>query len=456
VLLETNVRHAPGFACGDSSGPVRKFEKIGLLHHIGGGNLGDDATQAALLQNIRRRWPHAQIFGFSMNPEDTLRRHGIPSYAIRRTTWALGYTAAVENEVTFKSKTKGLLSQCPPFLKLIKLVNTVAVRTPRALLREAAFLRHSFQTLKSFDLLIINGGGQLTEWTGPWGFLYTIFKWVALARLANVKCVFLNVGAGPLTRPLSKFFARRALSLATYVSFRDEDSRSLAQRIGFAGTSHVFPDSAYSLAIPTAAVPGGIKRPPKTIVGVSPMPYCDPRIFPEKDQSAYDAYIRKLGRFSSWLVGNECSVALFGSDIGIDPLAVDDLLNALRRGGDTAVSGSVITEQVSSGEELLFKMSRMDYVVTSRFHGVVFAHLLNKPVVAISHHPKVAALMDEMGLAEYCVDIRRFDLNLLTETFSTLVRNHDEIKDRMAQKLVSYRHRLTGQFDDLFPQDASR
>jgi polysaccharide pyruvyl transferase WcaK-like protein len=453
VLLETNARHAPGFAC-ESSGPIRKFEKVGLLHHIGGGNLGDDATQAALVQNIRRRWPHAQIFGFSMNPEDTLKRHGITSYAIRRTTWAVGGDAAVENEVNFKSRTKSLLSKCPPVLKLIKLGNAVTIKTPRAVLNEAAFLRHSFQTLTSFDLLIINGGGQLTEWTGPWGFLYTIFKWVVLARLAHVKCVFLNVGAGPLTRPLSKFFARRALSLAAYVSFRDEDSRSLAQRIGFAGTSHVFPDSAYSLAISTGAVSGEIQSPPKTIVGVSPMPYCDPRIFPEKDQAVYEAYIRKLGRFSSWLVRNECSVALFGSDIGTDPLAVDDLLNAVRCNGETAASHAVISEPVSSGEELLFKMSRMDYVVTSRFHGVVFAHMLNKPVVAISHHPKVAALMGEMGLAEYCVDIRRFDLNLLTETFSALVRNHDEIKDRMAQKLVSYRHRLTGQFDDLFPQEA--
>jgi polysaccharide pyruvyl transferase WcaK-like protein len=453
LLQDSNVRHASGFAGGDSSGPARKFEKIGLLHHIGGGNLGDDATQAALLQNIRRRWPGARMFGFSMNPEDTLKRHGIPSYAIRQTTWAVGYTP-VENAVNFKSKTKGLLGKCPPLLKLITLVNTVTIKTPRALLREAAFLGRAFHTLKSFDLLIINGGGQLTEWTGPWGFLYTIFKWVALARLANVKCVFVNVGAGPLTRPLSKFFARRALSLATYVSFRDEDSRSLAQRIGFAGPSHVFPDSAYSLAIPTVAASGEMKRPSKTIVGVSPMPYCDPRIFPEKDQAVYDAYIRKLGRFSSWLVGNECSVALFGSDIGTDPLAVADLLNALRGDGDAAASHAVVSEPVSSGEELLFKMSRMDYVVTSRFHGVVFAHMLNKPVVAISHHPKVAALMGEMGLAEYCIDIRGFDLNLLTETFSALVRNRDEIKDRMAEKLVSYRRELTGQFDDLFPQEA--
>jgi hypothetical protein len=37
------------------------FRKIGLLNHMGGGNLGDDATQDAVIENIKRRWPEAVI-----------------------------------------------------------------------------------------------------------------------------------------------------------------------------------------------------------------------------------------------------------------------------------------------------------------------------------------------------------------------------------------------------------
>ena len=62
----------------------RVTKRIGLLDHAGGGNLGDDATQTAVIQNIKTRWPHAQIAAFSMNPADTEKRHGIPSYAIER------------------------------------------------------------------------------------------------------------------------------------------------------------------------------------------------------------------------------------------------------------------------------------------------------------------------------------------------------------------------------------
>jgi polysaccharide pyruvyl transferase WcaK-like protein len=68
--------------------------KIGLLHHVGGGNLGDDATLEAVAGNIRRRWPKAEIVAFSMNPDDIEARHGIMSHPIQRKCWTVGYRLA--------------------------------------------------------------------------------------------------------------------------------------------------------------------------------------------------------------------------------------------------------------------------------------------------------------------------------------------------------------------------
>jgi polysaccharide pyruvyl transferase WcaK-like protein len=427
---------------------------IGLLHHIGGGNLGDDATQAAVMLNIRRRWPHVTLIGFSANPDDTRKRHGIPAYAIRRRPWTLGIRIG-RTELTIKDNLKSVLSKNRLLFGLLSAIYSVVVKAPRGLSAELLFLARAFRLLRSVDLLIINGGGQLTEWGGPWGFPYTLFKWTFLARLAKVKCVFLTVGAGPLTRPLSKFFARRALSFSSYASFRDQASHALARRIGFTGRSPVFPDSAYGLELPTLTGSGSTRAPGKPIVGLAPMPYCDPRAFHEKDQRVYTSFIRKLGLFASWLVRNDYRVSLFGSDIGTDPLAIEDLHNVLRADSELAPwIHSVIDEPAISTEQLLNQMSSLDYVVTCRLHGVIFAHLLNKPVVAIAHHPKVATLMSDIGLGRYCLDIRTFDPDLLIATFTMAVRDSEEIKERMAERLVRYRRQLMQQFDDLFPQVA--
>ena len=117
-----------------------------------------------------------------------------------------------------------------------------------------------------------------------------------------------------------------------------------------------------------------------------------------------------------------------------------------------AQSSWITVQRVETTEALLSTMCLMDYVVTCRFHGVVFAHLLNKPVLAISHHPKVATLMNDIGLSEYCVNIDSFDSDLLLETIQTFGKNCESIKGVMAETLDGYRSKLASQFDDLFPR----
>lgn len=424
--------------------------KIGLLDHVGGGNLGDDATLEAVAGGIKRRRPHAEIVAFSMNPDDTKTRLGISSHPIRRHCWSIGYKPA-GTEGTFKSRVRALTRKYRSLFYLFKTARAV-IRLPSEVVRELLFLVSSRHTIRSFDLLIISGGGQLTEKDGPWGFPYTIFKWVVLARSAGVSCVFLNVGAGPLTQPLSRYFARQALRAADYVSLRDDKSRALVHEIGFAGESRVCPDSVYGLEF-APAKSSTRKNNSQSIVGFAPMPYPDADrggYLTERNRIAYEAFIGKLAGFASWLVSRSYALAFFGTDFGVDPPAVDDLQRALINDHGILPSSSGANHSVTSVRDLLAAMSGMDYVVTCRFHGVIFAHLLNKPVLAIAHHPKVTELMADLELPDYCVDIRDFNASLLVERFISMVDNAEGIKSRMATQLTRNRQSLKYQFDELF------
>lgn len=440
-------------------------KRIGLLHHAGGGNLGDDATLYAVMNNIKKRWPDAVISGFTMNPSDTQTRHGIPCYPLRRQTWNFGH-AYLKTRLTFKDRVRTAASKSRLLFRVLKAIYIAAIKLPRAFYHEARFLAESFRVIRLFDVLIICGGGQLIEssgsaWAflgGPWNFPYTIFKWIVLARLARVKPIILNVGAGPLIRSLSKGFVRSALSLADYASFRDEHSRALARRIGFSGTAHVFPDTAYShtiAALDAARIAGA----GGSIVGFAPMAYGDPRLSPEHDRDSYNCFIRTLGLFGSWLIENHYSLTLFCSDIGIDPPSIEDMEAVVRSHNDVArinTNGSVRRVHQWSVGELLENMASMDYVVACRYHAIIFAHLLNIPVLAISPHPKVRTLMQELGLAKYCVDISSCNVNVLADTFRSVVSDRAEIKSRMAEKLACYKEQLARQFNELFPPELAR
>jgi polysaccharide pyruvyl transferase WcaK-like protein len=436
-------------------------KRIGLLHHMGGGNLGDDGTLDAVLQNIRSRWPDSEIVGLSMNPDDTHKRHGIVSYPIRQRTWNLGNTS-VNHGTNIKQRAKAALSKYPSILKLVKALNAVVVGIPTSVFKEMLFLARAIRLIKSLDLLIICGGGQLVEssggpWEfvgGPWHFPFTIFKWVLGAKLLRVKCVMLNIGAGPLVRTLSKYFVRKAISFADYASFRDPESRGLVHEIGVTRRTHVVCDSAYSLHIPAANGSSVMDSRCKGIVGLAPMAYGDPRLSPKHDPAVYNQFIQQLATFASWLLKNGYSVTLFCTDIGIDPPAIEDLERQLRN--DSSISKSIADGSLRrvhqwTTRELLENMSSMDYLVVCRFHAVVFAHLLNLPVLAINHHPKVRAQMIDLGLPEYCVNLEDCNLEVLARTFSSLVSNQDGIRNRMSERLACYKQKLSAQFDELFP-----
>jgi polysaccharide pyruvyl transferase WcaK-like protein len=451
----TSLRPSPSFELGFTI-MKDKAMRIGLLNHIGGGNLGDEATLGAVLQNIKTRWPHAEMVAFTMNPENSELRHGIPSYPLRRQTWTIKCDPGPEKSAAKTSRKKTLRSALSRFKFLnwcAKKVYALTFRLPVTLIRELRFLNASRKLIRALDILVISGGGQLTERDGPWAFPYTLWKWVLLSRSCNVETIFLNVGAGPLMSRLGKTFTRRALDAAEYVSFRDTESQVLVREIGFAGRSSIVHDSVYSLQCPSFAFspanPGTRLR-----VGFAAVPFGDPRLHPkEKDSVVYDRFLDKCIKIINGLVNQGYLVTLFGTDVGVDALVNADILARLREQGAVTLPEYAEVETV---EGLLRVMSAMDYIVTCRFHGVIFAHLLNKPVLAIAHHPKVTHLMNGLGLSEYCVDIQGFDPVRLMDTFTALVGNSEAVKKSMAANFVDYRAKLTAQFDGLFPPGSAQ
>lgn len=430
---------------------VQPAKKIGLLDHLGFGNLGDDATLDAMMQNLMSRWPHAEIVALTMNPLDTRNRHGVPAYAIRR-VWKLPRHSqqSTPRNTGFKANAKRWISRYTALYLMLRTMKKTAIEIPKNFFQELSFLTESYRVVKDLDLLVISGGGQLLDsWGGPWAFPYTLFKWVFLAKLARVKCYFVNVGAGPLDKSLSKWFVRHSLFVADYVSFRDDDSRALAEHIGFRGRGEVSVDCVYGLDL-SAHKTTDVPRRNETIVGLSPMAYCDPRHYWDQNQSIYDDYIRRLSLFGAWLVNQKNCVKVFSTEISFDEHAIQDLTAALKNHVGDAASTNITLELVEALPRLISAIRGSEYIVTSRYHGVVFAHLMNKPVLAISHHPKVRTLMHDLGFSEYCVDIGAFDLDLLKDKFTRLVEHRDEIKARMSDKAKCYKRELNAQFDRLF------
>src|SRR5271163_2906935 len=237
------------------------LRRIGIFGHVGTQNLGDEIIIAAVIQNIRSRYPDAEIRAFTFNPEDTAARHGIPAFPIRRKSAPAPQAAQTSDANTAGNSgrnsapetggIKTVLKKIPFLFRFLKAMQA-GLNLLRGFLAEIVFLGRSFKNLKGTDLLLIAGSGQLTDQSGgAWAYPYTFYKWTLLARILGTKIAFVSIGTSWINSSLSKFFFRTALSRASYRSCRDVSSGKQVDSLGLPQRNVVVvPDLAYSLQLP--------------------------------------------------------------------------------------------------------------------------------------------------------------------------------------------------------------
>ena len=188
-------------------------------------------------------------------------------------------------------------------------------------------------------------------------------------------------------------------------------------------------------------------------VGFNPFGFCDPRIWPRKDNSLYQEYLEKVSRFLEWVLQEGYQLRLFTTDISVDRYAIEDLKASLLRRFSTEVIGQIFGSASLGVREVLREMSEFDFIVTSKFHGIIFSHLLGKPVIALSYHKKMDVAMRGLGQDRFCADVETFDVDWLIRAFRSLVADSGCIKLKSQAMVEAYAATLAEQFDGLFPND---
>jgi polysaccharide pyruvyl transferase CsaB len=150
--------------------------RIVVSGYYGGGNAGDEAVLAAILQELRRRDPGGEVVVLSADPAATREVHG--ATAVSRT-------------------------------------NPAAVRA----------------ALGRADLLLSGGGSLLQDATSLRSLAYYLGV-VAMARWLKVPVFFYAQGVGPLRRPLARWLVRQVAEGVAGITVRDAASAELLRQIG--------------------------------------------------------------------------------------------------------------------------------------------------------------------------------------------------------------------------------
>jgi polysaccharide pyruvyl transferase WcaK-like protein len=435
-----------------------KPPSFALISPSGYGNLGDAAIVDTVIEQIRLRYPDARIIALTLNPEDTLQRHGVeastlmgfsrPGYGIMESNDQPRTDALTSAEVSKRANHMPAPSARTAIIRLLAIASRPLRRRLRPLKAEALHIRNSLELLKTTDTLVVCGGGQLDDyWGGAWGHPYVLFRWSILARRVGTTIVALGIGYGTLRNALSRFFIRRFLSNADFRSYRDSRSRDLVGAPNITQGDTVGPDLAFALNV-EAYAPTKKSTAEKFHIAVSPMAWLDPRVWPEKSQAGYDRYVSLLADFVNTLVRSGHLVSLFATD-GMDELTISDVMARLRH--DSPPEARVIQlPAMGSVKNLLSFFAKVDLVVASRLHGTLLSCLMAVPTVALSYERKVATLMRELNLSDYCHDLSDIDLNGISALTNSALNNRQAIKAGLRERVAENRRLLDIQFETVF------
>jgi polysaccharide pyruvyl transferase WcaK-like protein len=395
---------------------------LALWGNFGTLNLGNECTLAAMIDNLGRQLPHARLLCVCSDPADAERRHGIR---------ALPMSAAED---------RGTQRAARP------------LRIVRRMWRELADWQRAYAAMRGAQALLVTGTGILTDQgEGPLGFPYQLFKWCVATKLAGGKIMFVSVGAESITHPRARRFLLRALGLAVYRSYRDGHSAALLENAGFpAARDPICPDLAFSLSLP-ARREAPQERGLHVAVGLF-----NYRARGEGADAAaaqaYEDYLEKLCTLIEWLLGRGSSVRVIIGDLAYDEPVRADLLARLRRRGAAVAPPRFAHEPAGSWQELLEQLAPVDLVIASRFHNVLLALMLGKPVISVSYEAKNEALMQQMGLGEYCQTLDGFDVQRLIGQLLALEHNAAVLGARISAQAAVNRRELERQYAHLAAQ----
>ena len=136
-----------------------------------------------------------------------------------------------------------------------------------------------------------------------------------------------------------------------------------------------------------------------------------------------------------------------------DPVADAKILRAvvtsLRTQRPRLGPSQLIAEPITSIGDLMEQTALVDTVVATRFHTVLSALKLAKPTLALSYGIKSDSLMADMGMADFCLPVRSFEVEQLIEKFKELEGKSTELRPILTERSAVRESLVARQFTEM-------
>lgn len=222
----------------------------------------------------------------------------------------------------------------------------------------------------NYDILISGGGSLLQDVTSLKSLLYYLFV-INTALFFRKKVVIFAQGIGPINNKFGAFLTKKTLQKCSLITVRDRKSRMLLQKWGINADLVCDPLFGLDLAPKTSSDKIGVQL----------------RSFKTLSEKLLTKLAQQINKEFS-----DREIEIFSFQDRLD-LAVCEHFETILKSINPQIKTKLIYNQTS--QEILDKISNLDYMVAMRFHAVLVALKYGIKTLAVCYDVKVEKIAQE-------------------------------------------------------------
>jgi len=285
------------------------------------------------------------------------------------------------------------------------------------------------------DLIIPVGGGYIRSKRGfkPTVTLFFIIHPLLLSYILGRPTINYTQSIGPFGNKFQEWMAKFAVRRLTGIIVREDISLQLLRKWGIAKNVFSSVDSGFSF---TSNSTNDLRRElgisqQQTMVGVTVRDWLKPT-----EQTKYERAIAKL---CDYIIKKHDFAIVFIPQVTVENHGDDDRKSGQRvydlmeyKNGARVISGRYDHQAIKA------IYGKLDYLVGTRFHSVIFALTSYVPSIAIEYEHKTRGIMTDLGLEKWVVDIHKINAAQLVDLFDQLVIVRDDYVNHLKKVLPPY------------------
>jgi len=277
--------------------------------------------------------------------------------------------------------------------------------------------------LRNADLLISGGGSLLQDVTSDRSFYYYL-SIVMLAKKMHVPVMLYAQGIGPVQGNLARGAMRVIGNMVDLITVRDQGSKEELARLKVVKPPvHVTADPVLALMPMDKAIGRmlfgrkGIELSSRPCIGIC-----------VREWQNWGHYKRVLAEVADRIIQK------WDAQIVFLPMQWPEDVGAAKEIAKRSKCATAVLDEPYTTNELLAMIGQVDLLIGIRLHALIFAAIMNVPVIGVSYDPKIERFLQTLGYTA-AGTLKNITAEKLLSQVESCLANQDRIKKSLEERM---------------------